>query len=55
MNQKDLGSSPSGPSKHLTPLLNQLENTMIKGTKILIGKQAAQYQARIDLFRSYLH
>lgn len=28
---------------------------MIKGTRILMGKEAKEYQDKIDLFRRYLH
>ncbi len=28
---------------------------MIKGTKVLLGKDAKNYQEKIDFFRGYLH
>ena len=28
---------------------------MIKGTRVLMGKEAQEYQSKIDLFRGCLH
>lgn len=39
----------------ITPVFFKEKVMLIKGTKILMGKEAAKYQNMIDIFRRSLH